>query len=325
MILVTGGSGLVGKELIHQLLLNGEKVRAIFNKSPIDIDHPQLEKMQCDILDVVALEEAMNGVEYVYHSAGFISYFPKEKAKLFKINVEGTSNIVNACLDAAVKKLVHVSSIAALGRPVASDGFITEEMDWNDSNNKNNYGRSKYLGELEVWRGVAEGLDAVIINPSLILGPGNWNEGSTQIFKSVYKELPWYTTGMNGFVDVRDVAKAMIMLMNADVHAQRFIVSANNENFQHVFNMIAKAFNKRMPNRRVTPFLAAIVWRMEAIKQLFTGIRPLVTKETAASAMAIQKFDNRKLKKFLPAFEYLPLQETITHTCNALQQKLNKR
>ncbi|MBS1742629.1 MAG: NAD-dependent epimerase/dehydratase family protein [Bacteroidetes bacterium] len=326
MILVTGGSGLVGRELITQLLAKGKTVRAIYNKTAIEgITHTNLHLFQCDILDVIRLEEAMENVQELYHSAGHISYFPKDAHRLYKINVEGTANIVNAALNAGVKKIVHVSSIAALGKPANENELIDETMDWNISGHKTNYGKSKYLGELEIWRGIAEGLNAVIVNPSLILGPGNWSEGSTAVFKSVYDESPWFTDGMNGFVDVRDVAKAMIQLMESEITAQRFIVSAENETFSNVFHLIAKAFNKKIPNRKVTPLLAAIVWRIEAIKSKLTGIKPLITRETAASAMAISKYDNNKLKKYLPSFSYYPLEETIAFTCAALQQKLNNR
>lgn len=326
MILVTGGSGLVGRELIIQLLAMDKPVKAIFHKTEIEkIDDPHLELVQCDLLDVIGLEDVMQGVDEVYHCAGFISYNPADTSKLYKINVEGTANIVNAALNAGIKKMVHVSSIAALGRPVNPADMIDETMDWAASSNKNNYGRSKYLGELEVWRGIAEGLNAVIINPSLILGAGTWGEGSTAIFKSVYDELPWYTDGVTGFVDVRDVARSMIMLMNSDISSQRFIVSAENDTFRNVFNLIAKSFNKRLPVRRVTPLLAAIVWRVEAVKSKFTGKKPLVTKETAASAMAVQKFNNGKLASWLPSFKYYPLAQTIDHSCCLLQQKLNIR
>ncbi|MFT3909146.1 MAG: NAD-dependent epimerase/dehydratase family protein [Ferruginibacter sp.] len=326
MILVTGGAGLVGKELIVQLLAQGKTVRAIYNKTQIkDINNQKLQQVQCDILDVITLEEVMEGIDEVYHCAGFISYVPKDASKLYKINVEGTANMVNAALNAGIKKLVHVSSIAALGEPTKAGAMIDEQMEWTGSGKKNNYGRSKYLGELEVWRGIAEGLNAVIINPSLILGPGNWDEGSTAVFKSVYKEFPWYTEAVKGFVDVRDVARSMIMLMESDIVSQRFIVSAENENFRNVFNMIAEGFNKRRPTKKVTPLVAAIAWRFEKLKSKFTGIRPVLTKETAASAMTSQKFDNSKLKKYLPSFSYYPLAQTIGYTCTALQQKLNKQ
>jgi nucleoside-diphosphate-sugar epimerase len=176
---------------------------------------------------------------------------------------------------------------------------------------------------MEVWRGIAEGLEAVMVNPTMILGDGDWNAGSSQLFKSVYNEFPWYSEGVTGFVDVRDVVKAMIALMESNISSERFVISAEDKNYKDVFDMIAKAFGKKPPHKKVTPFLAQVVWRLEAIKSLFTGKDPLVTKETAKTALAIVHFDNSKLKKFLPGFAYTPLEETIAHTCKLLQQKFN--
>jgi len=323
-ILVTGGSGLVGNELITQLLAQGKAVRAIYNKTPLaNFNSPLLQQFQCDILDVVGLEEAMQGITQVYHCAAIVSFDPKRATELFKINVEGTANVVNAALDAGVKKFVHISSVAALGK--VEGQVITETTIWTEENNKSVYGKSKYFGELEVWRGVSEGLNAVIVNPSLILGAGDWSAGSSKIFKSVYNEFPWYTDGVAGFVDVRDVARAMISLMDSDVINQRFILSAENKSFEEAFILIAKAFGKKSPHKKVTPFLASIVWRLEAVKSLFSKQAPLVTKETAASALAKINFDNTKLNKFLPNFRYTGIEETITHTTAALQQKLNSK
>ena len=168
-ILVTGGSGLVGNELIKQLLLQEEHVKAIYHTTPLQISHPNLEVVQCDILDVTVLEEIMKGVTHVYHSAALVSYSPKDKRQLIKINVEGTANMVDACLQAEVQKFVHVSSVAALGRTGKGE-VISEQMNWTEETSNSTYGKSKHFGEMEVWRGIGEGLQAVIVNPSLILG-----------------------------------------------------------------------------------------------------------------------------------------------------------
>ena len=323
MILVTGGAGLLGKELIGQLLLQGKKVRAVYNKTAIpDFNSSNLTQVQCNILDVVGLEEAMQGIDQVYHCAAIVSFNPKMKREMFTINIEGTANVVNAALDAGVKKMLQVSSVAALGR-IREDEPINETMNWTEETSNSHYGQSKYLAEMEVWRGIGEGLNAVIVNPVLILGAGDWNGGSSKIFKSVYEEIPWYTDGTTGFVDVRDVAKAMIQLMDSDINAERFILSAENRTFQNVFNLIAKAFGKKEPYKKVTPTLEKIVWRLESIKSRFTRKEPLITKETAATAMAKVNFDNSKLKKALPGFTYRSIEETITDTCAAFQQKLN--
>ena len=323
MILVTGGAGLLGSELIRQLLDEGKQVRAIYNKTPLpDFQSKNLQQMQCDILDIVGLEEAMIGVEQVYHCAAIVTFNPKRKQQMFKINIEGTANVVNAALDAGIKKMVYVSSVAALGR-IRENEIINETMNWTEETSNSSYGQSKYLAEMQVWRGIGEGLDAVMVNPVVILGPGNWNNGSSQIFKTVYDEFPWSATGTTGFVDVRDLVKAMIELMNSNISAERFIISAENRSYADMFNLIAKAFGKKPPHKMVTSGLAKIVWRLEAIKSYFTGKDPLVTKETAATALAKVNFDNSKLKKFLPGFTYRKIEDTVTETCSILQQKLN--
>jgi dihydroflavonol-4-reductase len=320
MILVTGGAGLVGTALIQQLLAQGKQVTAIYNKTALpDFNSPLLTQYQCNILDVAGLQHAMQGITQVYHCAALVTFNPARKYELFKINIEGTANVVNAALTAGVKKMVHVSSVAALGR-IRENQTVNETMHWTEETSNSNYGKSKYLGELEVWRGIGEGLDAVIVNPTIILGGGNWQAGSSQIFKTVYDEFPWYANGITGFVDVQDVTKAMLALMESDISAQRFIISAENKSYRDVFNMIAKAFNKKPPHKEVTPFLAQVVWRLEAIKSWLNGKDPLVTKETAATALASVYFDNSKLLQHLPGFNYTPLSQTIASTCTMLLQ-----
>ena len=323
MILLTGGAGLLGSELIRQLLAAGKQVTAIYHQSPVLIEHTNLRLVRCDILDVCALEELMQGVEQVYHCAGYVSFAPDDTEKLYKINVEGTANLVNAALDAGVSKFVHVSSVAALGR-YNVNGLVDENMQWVQGDKNSKYAFSKYLGEMEVWRAVAEGLNALIVNPSIILGAGNWNAGSTKIFKTMYNELAWYTEGSSGFVDVKDVAAIMILLMEADIQSERFIVNGHNSSFRNVFNLIADGFNKRKPYKKVTPLLAALVWRLEKIKTLFTKKQPLITKETASSSLEQVSYNNHKLLQLFPSFQYRSLEETISRCCATLQQKLNK-
>jgi dihydroflavonol-4-reductase len=319
MILVTGGAGLLGQEVIKQLLANGEKVIAIFNKTPLgNFNNINLIQKQADILDVVALEEIMQGVQQIYHCAAIVSFNPKDREKLLKVNVEGTANIVNIALDCGVKKLVHVSSVSALGR-IRKDTIVDETMSWTQETSNSNYGDSKHLGEMEVWRGIAEGLDAVIINPTIILGAADWNNSSTAIFKSVYNEFPWYTTGTTGWVDVQDVASIMIQLMHSEITEQRFIVSAINDSYQNVFNKIADAFGKKRPSKKVTPFIASIVWPLEKIKSFFTKKNPLVTKETAKTALATIQYNNAKILAALPNFSFKPIDHTIKRICKELK------
>ncbi|HEY2727007.1 MAG TPA: NAD-dependent epimerase/dehydratase family protein, partial [Parafilimonas sp.] len=222
-IFITGATGLLGSHLIKELVNSNANIKALY-RHEIPFTHNKIEWLQGDILDTILLGEILEDVDEVYHCAAKVSFNPKNKKELFKTNIEGTANIVNACLNTNVKKLLHVSSVSALGR-IREDVIIDETMQWSEDANNSVYGESKYLGEMEVWRGIAEGLNAVIINPTIILGAGDWNNGSSEIFKTAYKEFPYYTEGVTGFVDVKDVVKAMITLMNSDIFSERFIVN----------------------------------------------------------------------------------------------------
>ena len=314
MILVTGGTGLLGSHLIKELHAEGKRVKALYRKNiPEDI-RDKATWVQGDILDIILLEELMADVDQIYHCAALVTFNPRKKSALHKINVEGTSNVVNAALVTGVKKLLHVSSVSALGRK-RNGQVVTEEAQWEEENNNSTYGRSKYFAELEVWRGVCEGLSAVIVNPTIILGAGNWNNGSASIFKNVYNEFPWYTNGISGFVDVADVVKAMIMLMDSDVSGERFILNAENWQYKELFTEMAKRFSKKPPHKFATPLLAGIVWRLEKLKSRILQTDPLVTKETAETAQLKVYFDNTKIQKFIPNFIYKPLSTTLDQYC----------
>jgi nucleoside-diphosphate-sugar epimerase len=323
--LVTGASGLLGVYLIRELLKTNEPVIAIYRlKIPPQLspeEQAQVNWIQGDILDVMFLAEVMEDCDKVYHCAGLVSFSPKRIKDLFKINVDGTANVVNACLAAGVSKLIHVSSVASLGRK-RNGQTVTENVKWDDNANPSVYGKTKYLGELEVWRGIAEGLNAVIVNPVIILGKGDWHSGSGATFKNAYNEFPWFTEGSSGFVDGEDVAKAMVMLMDSEITAERFILSAENWTYRGLFTAMAKGFGKKPPSRKVTPWLAALVWRLEAIKGWITGQDPLLTKETAETAQQTVKFDNTKILKTLQGFSFKPLQQTIEESCSYYLSKM---
>ena len=300
MILVTGATGLVGSHLIKALVAQGKSVRALY-RSEIPSSHElnNVDWFNADILDIVALEEAMIGITQVYHCAAIVSFTATNKKSLHHTNIEGTANIVNACLNANIEKLLFVSSVAALGR-IREDQAINETMNWTEETSNSEYGKSKYLAEIEVWRGMGEGLKVVVVNPVIILGASDWSKGSTAIFKSAYDEFPWYTEGSSGFVDVLDVVEAMILLMESSICDQRFILSGENLPYRDIFTMIANAFHKKAPHKKVTALLAEIVWRFEGIKGRITGKSPLLTKETSITARATVHFDNSKLLKALP-------------------------
>ncbi|MEP6466315.1 MAG: NAD-dependent epimerase/dehydratase family protein [Parafilimonas sp.] len=317
-IFITGATGLLGSHLVKELISQNVHIKALY-RDDIPFTHDKIEWIKGDLFDVILLEETLDGIDEVYHCAAKVSFNPKNKKELFKTNIEGTANIVNACLIANVNKLLHVSSVSALGR-IRQNTVITETMQWTDEANNSVYGESKYLGEMEVWRGIAEGLNAVIINPTIIIGAGNWNDGSSEIFKTVYKEFPYYTEGVTGFVDVLDVVRAMIALMNSPVFSERFIISAENISYKELFTMIAEAFNKKPPHKKVSPFMAAAIWRAEAVRSFFTGKAPFINKETAQAALSKVYFDNSKLLQALPDFTYTSLQNSVTKICSELLQ-----
>lgn len=322
MILVTGGTGFLGSHLLRALVSSGQPVRALFRKNiPEQLQDIQdkITWVQGDILDVYSLEDALVNVTQVYHCAAVVAFEPGSHARMMKINAEGTANVVNMSLEAGVKKLVHVSSVAALGR--AKEGNPIDELgEWQDSPNNSKYAISKYLGEMEVWRGIAEGLDAVIVNPSIILGTGFWNDGSGMLIKNAWKEFPYYTEGINGFVDVEDVVTAMIALMESPVTEQRFILSADNWSYRQLFNAMAKGLRKKAPHIAVKPWMAAIVWRLEKLKGFFTGKHPLVTKETARTAQLKVYYNNQRIQETLPHFRFRPLEQTIDRICKVFLQ-----
>ncbi|HEU5366784.1 MAG TPA: 3-beta hydroxysteroid dehydrogenase, partial [Hanamia sp.] len=183
------------------------------------------------------------------------------------------------------------------------------------------YGKSKYFGEMEVWRGIGEGLNAAIVNPSLILGGNNWENGSSAIFKNAFNEFKWYTEGVSGFVDVRDVARAMILLMNSEITAERFILNGENLPYREIFSSIAKCFGKKPPYKKVTPLIAELMWRLEEIKTKLTGKKHLLTKETVRTALAKVYFDNRKILNALLGFQFTKIKDTIEYTCEVLKEK----
>jgi dihydroflavonol-4-reductase len=327
MILITGCSGLVGQAVARLLLQEKQPVRAI-KRANSDLSllrdiEPQIEWIEGDVLDILSLERAMEGVDYVVHAAAIVSFAPSERAAMYAANATGTANVVNACLQAKVKKIAFVSSIAALGRPAPNGQptgtlVINENQKWEDSPLNSHYAKSKYLAELEVWRGVAEGLPAVVVNPSIILGEGNWNRSSTQLFKYVYDQKPFYTEGFVNYVDLQDVAKAVVTLLFSDIKNERFVLSAGHTTYRQLFEEMAKGFGKKAPDWRISPALIPLLWRIEALRSWLTGKAPLITRETAKTARSRVVFDASKIQKQLN-FKFNSLENTVARVCKNLQ------
>ncbi|GAB3263611.1 NAD-dependent epimerase/dehydratase family protein [Larkinella harenae] len=326
--LITGANGLIGSHIIRRYLEAGRKVAAL-RRTGSDLHllndiQGQITWLEGDILDIPALEEALQTVQAhgtvdVVHVAAMISYAPKDRKRMEKVNVEGTANVVNMCLSKGIRKLGYVSSVAAVGRPaVKGDAnktmLIDEKQRWEESPQNSFYGQTKYRAELEVWRGIAEGLDAVVVNPSLVLGEGDWTRSSTQLFKYAFDEKPFYPAGIVNLVDVQDVAEAVFQLMQSPITAERFILAAVSLPYKSFLDKLADAFHKKKPQYAVSPKLTKLLWPLEAVRSWFTGKAPLITRETARSASGLYQYDGRKIEKMLP-FRYRPIDETIQRIC----------
>ena len=318
-ILVTGGTGFLGAYLIKELVERKYVVRAIRRSQqlPFYISKEifsQVEWVDGDILDVISLEDAMDGVDKVIHSAAIVSFDKKHRANMYHVNVEGTANVVNVSLEKNISRFIHISSVAALGR-TAHDGRVDEEKKWEESGVNTHYGKSKYKAELEVWRGFSEGLSGVILNPSTFLGYGDWNTSSCAIFKKVHEGFKWFTPGINGFVDVQDVARAIVVLMESDITEQRYLINSENWPFKKLQDTIAENMGKEKPSRLTTPFILNAAWRMEKLRSMFSNHKPLLTRDSVKVAVSQTYFDNNKFLKAVPDFSFTPLQQTIEEAC----------
>ena len=328
MIFVTGGTGLLGAYLLLELTRNEDKVRALkresssirivenvfrFNSDNAEELLKRIEWVNGDVCDIFSLEDALEGIDYVYHCAAMVSFAPKDCAKMMRVNIDGTANVVNASLSKGIKKLCHVSSIAALGR--AEQGkTITEDITWKSSTQNSNYAISKYGGEREVWRGTAEGLNAVIVNPSIIIGMGDPGKGSSKLISMIDGLSLFYSNGINGFVDVRDVVRSMIILMQSPIENERFIVSGANYSYRRLFELIALNLDKPKPRVAIPNLMLSVWWRIEKFRNFITGDTPIVTKETARTSKHQNYYSGEKLTE-KTGFNYTSPEETVAEAC----------
>ncbi len=312
MILVTGGTGLVGAHLLLHLVEQGENVRAMYRtrtsidktKNLFSLYHKshffeKIEWIEADILDITSLEIAFRNIEFVYHCAALISFDPKDEDAIRKTNIEGTANIVNFCLAFGIKKMLFVSSIAALGDPNAVETVISETTEWNPEKPHSDYAISKYGAEMEVWRGQQEGLSVIIVNPGIILGPGFPEQGSGALFSAVAKGLSFYTLGTTGFIAVTDVIEASVQLMNSDVKNERFTLIENNYTFQEILNCIADSMQMKHPQWHATPFLMNVFWRMDWFLSTFFFQKRKLSRSSAKASYSKSNYDNSKIKAVL--------------------------
>lgn len=327
MIFITGGTGLLGMRMAYDLLVNGERLRMLMRSgsdlalfsSVLDFYHgsdssmlqQQIEWLQGDILDFPLIEEAIKNCQYCIHAAALVSFHHKDKEAMRSVNIEGTANIVNACLGQDNIKLLYISSVAALGR-TGETGTIDESHLWKDSPYNSGYAISKYHAEMEVWRGIEEGLKAVMVNPTVILAAGASDRSSGTIFGVVAKGLRFYTDGGASVVDARDVSKIGIALMKGDYCATRFVLNARSLPLRSLFSMVAERMGKPVPSIGVRRVLLGIVWRLFWIKDLLTGGRSPVTQETAHAAKCTYVYDSKKVKELL-GVDFQALTDTLDY------------
>ena len=317
--LVTGATGLIGSHVVRYLLALGRPVSALYRGQNgygllTDIAN-QITWLDGDVLDIPSLEIAITPGCDVVHCAAIVSFVPKDRARMEQVNVEGTANIVNVCLVAGVRKLAYLSSVASLGRPESKNNVpgaivVTEEQKWEESPLNSAYAKTKYRAELEVWRGSAEGLPVVMVNPSVVLGEGDWTRSSTQLIKYVYDEKRFYTEGDINYVDVLDVAEAIVKLLHSPVVDQRFILNAGAMPYRDFLTQLAQALGKRPPNIRVPPGLARVLAALESVRSFVTGTSPLITQETARGASHRYYYPGEQITHSID-FQYRPLETTI--------------
>lgn len=323
MIVVTGATGLLGSHLLFALSAKQVPLRALYrNPDKIDqvlkvfqfYDKDQaqtrfnlIEWVQCDVLDIPTLESCIGKNDLVYHCAALVSFDRKDFKKMIHINRRGTENVVNVCLAKGVQKLCHVSSTAAFG---SNEDPITENTRWKNGPDVSGYSISKYSAEKEVWRGIEEGLNAVIVNPCVILGAGSWEDSSLAIFKTVQKGVNHFPTGANATVDARDVASIMIRLMDSDIKSEGFLCIGSNQPFEELITEIALQLGKKVPKKPASKGLVNTLRLISSFFLFFVGKRPVISKDTMDNLFAIRHYSNKKVKETLQ-FEFRDLKEQV--------------
>ena len=334
MILVTGGTGLVGSHLLFELTTSEQKIRAIYRTKKsiekvktvfsyytdnVDDQFNRIEWLEADLNNLPKLADAFENITHVYHCAALISFDPKDYYKLRKTNVTGTANIVNLCVINAIEKLCYMSSVATLGfDPIK----ITEETTWNSEGNQSVYAMTKHEAEMEVWRGVQEGVPSVIVNPGVILGPGFFDSGSGLLFKLVHKGLKYITTGVSGYVGVSDVVKSMLLLMHGSQKNERYIMVAENLSFLDLTTLISNAFKQPPTKKTATKWMLSIAWRWDWLKQKLTGGKRQLTKNLCKSLSIKNYYSSEKFLEEESAFKFKPISVLIPEVCHLFSEGL---
>jgi dihydroflavonol-4-reductase len=327
MIAITGGNGLLGSFIIRELIKTDQPFVA-FKRSDSDTSllediNAKITWRNADVLDPISLEEALEGVTHVIHGAAMVSFNPREQKNIYNVNVNGTRNIVNACLSNGIKRFLHISSVAALGRQ-KDQTLIDESNKWIDSPLNSTYAESKYHAELEVFRAQEEGMSTIIINPSVILAPADWNKSSAKLFKYVYDEKMFYIDGSLNYVDVRDVASIVVTLLHSSHKENRFILNAGTISFKDFFENISEKFNKRAPSVKIGKGFLKTLAALETMRSTITNSNPLITRETARLSGTNFSYDNKKIRKTLN-FEFELIDKTLQWCCEHYIQKIKNK
>ncbi|MDT0556390.1 NAD-dependent epimerase/dehydratase family protein [Patiriisocius hiemis] len=334
MILVTGGTGLVGSHLLYFLLKSNTTVRAIHRKNSdlvavkkvfsyytkeVEETYARIEWCEANLTDIPALTEAFKDIKHVYHAAAYISFDPKNYYKLKKSNIEGTANIVNMCLANKVKKIVYVSSVATLGK-TNDNSAITEKTQWNAEGKNSVYAITKFGAEMEVWRGTQEGLNAIILNPSIILGSGFWDEGSSKLIKNAIEGQRYITKGGNGFVDVIDVVKALITCMNSNVSNEQYILNGANVLYKDFFEKIATIAGSKPPSTYISKWILLVATTIDWFISTLFGTKRKLLKSIVSSMFTVSSYDASKIEQEFE-LNFTPIEETLERVVKRYKQE----
>ncbi len=337
MILVTGATGLLGSHLTAALLMQSKKVCALYrDKSKIentkkilsyytdevDIYFSKIKWFEANVTDYFSLQEPFTNVTEVYHCAGLVSFDEKDNKQLYAINAEGTEHVINTCLEKGIKRFCHVSSVATL-QIEANKKYVDEFSVWKTSSGNSSYAITKYRGEFEAWRGAAEGMNVLVVNPSVILGAGCWGQSSTQIITRCYKGLPIYTEGVTGYIDVRDVVNCMIKLMDANKFGQRYILNSENCSFKEITHQLQQNFNKPTSKIKAGKFLLNAALVFSTTKNIFSRKKSFITKSVIQSAQKKTYYDNTKVCKEIN-YKFIPIKESLAYVAGLYKKEYSK-
>ena len=330
MNLVTGATGLLGTHLLMELLSRGERVRALVrpsaNRQPVEdvfrfcnnTHFTDIEWVEGDVLDIDSLEEAMQGCSHVFHCAAIVSYHPAERAEMYRVNTEGTANVINMALHLGNIKVGFVSSIAAIGK-AKNNEKVDEESEWVENDMNTHYAITKQLSEMEFWRGLHEGIEGVAFNCGFIIGPGSFERSSPSLFRKLNEGMRFYPPGGTGFIAVSDAAKCIAELTLSNISHERYILVTENISMKDVFQQVAASLGKRVPSIEAKPWILQLARIAEWLKEKVTGRKALVTRETVKNASLRFYYDSKKLQEAFP-FEATPIKQAIQQTADYFKQ-----